>query len=64
MKVAELFKSNPFNGVVTGQPLNLRNLYSTSDLDAAFKTKPSKQTVTVKNNSTGEIIGKRTVYQS
>jgi hypothetical protein len=64
MKVAELFKSNPFNGVVAGQPMKIRNLYSPSDLDDALKTKPSKQTITIKNNSTGEILGKRTIYQN
>lgn len=49
--------------VTSGKVLKLRNVYSAKDAEAVLKTSLSKQTVTVKNNSTGEIIGKRSVIQ-
>jgi len=58
MKLKDLF-----SGVVTGKPLKLRGMYNPKDAETTLSTNVSKQTVTVKNNSTGEIIGKRTVYQ-
>jgi hypothetical protein len=59
MKVKDLFA-----GVFVGKPLKLRNLYSAQDTEKAIKSnKVSAQTVTIKNNSTGEVIGKRTLYQ-
>lgn len=59
MKVRELF-----HGVVTGKPLKLRGMYNASELDKALKTKPSRQTVTIRNSVTGEIIGKRSIWQA
>lgn len=39
------------------------NLYSASDTAKAVSaTKVEPKTVVVRNNSTGEIIGKRTIY--
>lgn len=58
MKVSDLF-----SGVWVGKPLKLRDLYDPKQLDSALKAQPTAQTVTVKNTSTGEIIGKRTIYQ-
>lgn len=59
MKVKDLFA-----GVFVGKPLKLHNLYSASDTEKAIKSdKVSAQTIIVKNNSTGEVIGKRTLYQ-
>lgn len=58
MKVRDLVP-----GVWTGKPLQLRRLYSAADLEQALKSPPTPQTVTIKNPTTGEIIGKRTIYQ-
>jgi hypothetical protein len=58
MKVSDLF-----SGVWVGKPLKLRDLYDPKQLDKALSAKPTAQTVTIKNNSTGEIVGKRTIYQ-
>ena len=59
MKVKDIF-----SGVFVGKPLKLRNLYSTSDLSKILKSnKVTAQTVTIRNSSTGEIIGKRTIHQ-
>lgn len=66
MKVHELFVkgSDFFKGVVVGSPLKVRNAYSASDLDDALKRKPTRQTITIKNGVTGEIVGKRTIWQA
>jgi hypothetical protein len=58
MKVKDLV-----GDVWSGKPLKLRNMFSSKDTQVVLSTKVSAQTVTVKNTSTGEIIGKRTVYQ-
>jgi hypothetical protein len=58
MKVKDLFA-----GVWSAAPLKLRSLYDPKALDSALKGKVSAQTVTVKNGQTGEIVGKRTIYQ-
>lgn len=66
MKVHELFNSGDsyFKGVVTGSPLKVRNVFSAKDLEDSLKRKPTRQTVTIKNTSTGEIVGKRTIWQA
>ncbi len=51
-------------GVVTGAPLKVRNVYDKGDLDNALKSKPTRQTITIKNNSTGQVVGKRTIWQA
>jgi hypothetical protein len=58
MKVKDLVP-----GVWSAKPLKLRSTYSQKDLTIALSSKPTAQTVTIKNNSTGEIVGKRTIYQ-
>ena len=58
MKVKDLFA-----GVWTGAPLKLRNMYNSKDLNSALNGKVTAQTVTLKNAQTGEITGKRTIYQ-
>lgn len=58
MKVKDLFA-----GVWRGAPLKLRDLYSSQELDRALTSPVTAQTVTVKNNATGETIGCRTIYQ-
>lgn len=52
-----------FSGVWTGKPLKIRDLYSFKDLEKIQNSNVSAQTITIKNNSTGEIVGKRTIYQ-
>lgn len=64
MKLNDLFGGSYFKGVVVGSPLKVRNTYSKSDLDDALKNKPSRQTITIKNNSTGQVVGKRTIWQA
>ena len=64
MKVAELLEKNYVKGVWSAKPLKLLNRYSMKDLEKALRTKPTAQTVVVKNTATGEIVGKRTIYQS
>jgi len=49
--------------VISGKELKLRNMFSAKDTEVVLKTAVSKQTVVVKNNSTGDIIGKRTLFQ-
>lgn len=63
MKVRELFGGSYFSGVVVGKPLKLRSMFNPSDLSVIGK-KPSRQTVTIKNNSTGTIVGKRSIWQA
>lgn len=58
MKVKDLF-----SGVWTAAPLKLRNLYNPKDLDSALNGKVTAQTVTLRNAQTGEVTGKRTIYQ-
>jgi hypothetical protein len=58
MKVKDLLP-----GVWTGTPMKLRDLYNPADLEAALKGKVSAQTVIVRNTATGQIVGKRTIYQ-
>jgi predicted deacylase len=64
MKVREIMP-DPFKGVVTGSPLKLGDMYDRDHkLGGIINSKKvSKQTVTIKNAQTGEITGKRTVYQ-
>ena len=65
MKVAELLEVKDYTkGVWTGGKLKLRNRYSQKDLDSALRSKPTAQTVVVRNTATGEIVGKRTIYQA
>lgn len=60
MKVKDLIPDS----VWQGKPLKLRDMYSAKDIaDAVSDKKPTAQTVILKNTSTGEIIGKRTIYQ-
>ena len=49
--------------VWSAAPMKLRNMYSAKDLGAALNGKVTAQTVTLKNAQTGEITGKRTIYQ-
>ena len=58
MKVKDLVP-----GVWDAAPIKIRNMLSSKDLSNALSSKVIAQTVTVKNSSTGEIIGKRTIYQ-
>lgn len=58
MKVKDLVP-----GVWSGKDLKLLNMFSAKDNNIVLSTKVSPQTVVVKNSSTGEIIGKRTLYQ-
>lgn len=58
MKVSDLF-----SGVWVGKPLKIRNLYDPKQLAQVIDAKPTAQTITIKNTSTGEIVGKRTIYQ-
>lgn len=58
MKVKDLF-----SGVWAGKPLKIRDLYNFKDLEKIQNSDVSAQTITIKNNSTGEIVGKRTIYQ-
>ncbi len=54
---------NLVKGVWSAKPLKLLNRYSQKDLSKALKSTPSAQTVTIKNAQTGEIVGKRTIFQ-
>ena len=47
--------------VTSGKELKLRNMFSAKDTALVLSAKLSKQTVFIKNSSTGEIIGKRSV---
>lgn len=47
----------------SGRPMKIRDLFSHKDLAAALAAKVTAQTITIKNSSTNEIIGKRTIYQ-
>jgi hypothetical protein len=59
MKLQDLF-----SGVWSGKPLKLLNVYSAKDTTIAVSDKkPTAQTVTIRNGQTGEITGKRTIYQ-
>jgi len=59
MKVRDLVPD-----VWSGKPLKLLNRYSQKDLNKVLNTsKVTAQTVTIKNAQTGEIVGKRTIYQ-
>ena len=58
MKVRDLFA-----GVWTGTPLKLRDMYDKRELDSAINGKVSAQTVVLKDTRTGQIFGKRTIYQ-
>lgn len=58
MKVSDLF-----SGVWVGAPIKIRNLYDPKQLTQALNAKPTAQTVTIKNSVTGEVVGKRTIYQ-
>ena len=58
MKVRDLVPD-----LVQGEPIKIRNLYNIQDLDCLNSQQVSLQTVTVRNNSTGEIIGRRSVWQ-
>ena len=49
--------------VTSGKELKLLNMFSAKDAGVVLKTALSKQTVTIKNSSTGEIIGKRSLIQ-
>lgn len=49
--------------VRSGKELKLLNMFSTKDANVVLKSTLSKQTVTIKNSSTGEIIGKRSLIQ-
>lgn len=66
MKLDDLFvgTGSYFKGVVTGAPLKVRNMYNKDDLSNALTSKPSRQTITIKNNSTGQTVGKRTIWQA
>ena len=59
MKVKELLQ---MKGVWSGAPMKIRNLYDDPSKVLA-STKVTAQTVTIKNSVTGEVIGKRTIYQ-
>jgi hypothetical protein len=61
MKLVELY-AGIMKNVWSGKPLKLVDRKQAADAAASDK-KPTAQTVVVKNNSTGEIIGKRTIYQ-
>jgi hypothetical protein len=49
--------------VRSGKELKLLNMFSAKDANVVLKSTLSKQTVTIKNSSTGEIIGKRSLIQ-
>lgn len=58
MKVKDLLPD-----VWAADELKVGDMNDYEELKRALKRKPRAQTVVVKNNQTGEIVGKRTIYQ-
>lgn len=59
LEIAQLIKPNSFDK--KGTKMKLPDVYK--EKDAGTDKKVTAQTVIVKNTNTGQVIGRRTIYQ-
>lgn len=62
MKIRELIKPNDFDKKAKGE-LKLLDVNAKENLFIGAKSEVTAQTVVVKNSNTGQIVGRRTIYQ-
>jgi hypothetical protein len=62
MKIRELIKPNDFDKKAKGE-LKLLDVNAKANLFIGDKKEVTAQTVVVRNSKTGEVVGRRTIYQ-